>query len=67
MEERYSEVTTGYELADSYVGQIVKVFMSNGTVLTGKLVRREGKYFLLHDKRQRRPAMINLDDISSIV
>ena len=69
MENTYvqDDATSGYELADAYMGSVVRVFLNTGNVLTGTLVRRSGKYIQVQDRYKERPAYINLDMVSSIV
>jgi hypothetical protein len=60
------ELTTGYEIADSNIGEFVRIYMNTGVVLTGRLIDRKGKYLLVHDKFRERPTAINMDMVSSI-
>lgn len=61
-----TDLSTGYELADAYYGCEVKVYLGTGIVLSGILRHRQGKFILLQSKYKPKPAMINLDDVSSI-
>jgi len=61
-----TEPTTGYELADSFCGTDVRVFLSTGIVLAGRLTERIGKYIMVQNKFKDAPALINLDNVSSI-
>ena len=58
--------STGYELADAYLGKFVRVYLHTGVTLSGKLLRREGKFFLLQNERMAEPACINMDAVSSL-
>ena len=60
------DLSSGYELADAYYGHDVRVYLGTGVVLSGILKLRQGKFILLQNKFKSRPAMINLDDVSSI-
>lgn len=60
------EPTTGYELADEFHGQEVRVFLNTGIVLSGILEARTGKFISVRSKYRPKPALINLDSVSSM-
>jgi predicted TIM-barrel enzyme len=66
MNEIKNGPSNGYELADNYIGKFVRVYLHTGVTLSGKLVRREGKFFLLQNDRMPEPACINMDAVSSL-
>ena len=56
----------GYEKFDSLLGKRVKVFCNNGSILTGIVTDRQGKYVDLFAEDAKRGAFLNLDHISSM-
>jgi hypothetical protein len=57
--------TLGYDLAERFLGQNVRVFMHSGSVLSGELVEAKGKYILVRGFGAKE-ALINLDHVASL-
>lgn len=63
---KLEEITSGYELADYYVGSQVRVYLDNGAVISGVLLERTGKYIRVLNRFKKVPALVHLDKITSI-
>lgn len=60
-----SGMVYGYDVAHEYLGDRVKVYLFNGSILVGTVVRTRGK-FIKVDSGKRHDAIINLDHVASI-
>lgn len=66
MENNELNVGQDRSLVYDFKGELVRVFLINGTILSGYIDRIEGNRALVRDDRSGKKAMVNLDHVISI-